>query len=107
MEKYIRKLNDKLLKMDEEKAKKKKKVYRTTGYVLLGIGLAGFVALFIAFMVLFFKFNTQTATTCWFIAIPFLLMLVPGSVLARVGDVLKDEDKKREADKAEKNNKKK
>ncbi len=96
MEKYIRKLNEKLLKMDEEKAKQTKKVYRITGYVLLGLGLAGFAALFIAFMVLFFKFNTDSAVTCWFIAIPFLLMLIPGSVLARVGDVLASEDKKRE-----------
>ena len=88
MERYIRKLNEKLLKKDVEQARKTVKVYRIVGYTLLGVGLAGFVALFIAFMVLFLKFQTESASTIWFIAIPFLLMLVPGSVLARVGDVL-------------------
>lgn len=92
MEKYIKKINAKLLQKPIEEAKKTKKVYRCVGYTLLGLGLAGFAALFIAFMVLFLKYNTSAAVTCWFIAIPFLLMLVPGSVLARVGDVLKVDD---------------
>lgn len=101
MEKYIKKINDKLLTKSLEEAKKQKKIYKIVGYTLLGVGLAGFVALFISFMVLFLKFNTGDAVTCWFIAIPFLLMLIPGSVLARVGDVLEkephpEEDKKSE-----------
>lgn len=91
MEKYIKKINDKLLKKPLAEAQKQKKIYKIVGFSLLGVGLAGFVALFIAFMVLFMKFNTNDAVTCWFIAIPFLLMLIPGSVLARVGDVLSKE----------------
>jgi len=100
MEKYIKKINDKLLAMeDKEKALKQKKVYKIVGYSLLGVGLAGFVACFIAFMVLFLKFQTESAFTLWIIAIPFLLILVPGSVLARVGDVLINEDKKEKVEK--------
>lgn len=89
MEKYIKKINDKLLaKQSLEEVKKTKKVYRVAGYTLLGVGLAGFVACFIAFMVLFLKFKTEDAFVAWIVAVPFLLMLVPGSVLARVGDML-------------------
>lgn len=89
MEKYIKKLNDKLLRNNDlEQVKKTKKVYRIVGYVLLGVGLAGFVACFISFMVLFMKFKTEDAFVAWIAAVPFLLMLVPGSVLARVGDML-------------------
>ena len=95
MEKYIKKINDKLLaKNNIEEAKKAKRTYRAVGYSLLGVGLAGFVACFITFMVLFFEFQTEKAFTFWIVAVPFLLMLVPGSVLARVGDVLLTEDKK-------------
>ena len=102
MEKYIKKINDKLLANKSiEEANKTKKVYRIIGYSLLGVGLAGFVALFISFLVLFLNFNTEAAVTCWFIAIPFLLMLVPGSVLARVGDMLFTEKEEKTLDKIE------
>ncbi len=97
MEKYIKKINDKVLaKNDEAYAKKAKKIYRTVGYTLLGVGLVGFVASFITFMVLFFKYNTEQAFTAWIVAVPFLLMLVPGSVCARVGDMLLTEEKPKE-----------
>lgn len=94
MEKYIRKINDKLVEANDiEKARKTKKMYQTVGGLLLAVGLAGFLALFIAFMILFLKFQTDNAFTCWIIAVPFLLMLIPGSVLARIGDALLPDDK--------------
>lgn len=96
MEKYIQKINDKLVTEDIEKARKTKKMYQTVGGLLLAVGLAGFVALFVAFMILFFSFKTDNALTCWFITIPFLVMLVPGSVLARIGDALLPDDKETE-----------
>lgn len=93
MEKYIRKINDKLIEENNmERARKVKKFYQTLGGVLLAVGLAGFVALFIAFMILFFKFKTDDAFTCWLIAVPFLVLLIPGSVLARIGDALLPND---------------
>ena len=95
MEKYIVKINDKLLQEEGiERARKVKKIYQTIGGILLAAGLAGFVALFIAFMILFLKFKTDDAFTCWLIAIPFLIMLIPGSVLARIGDALLPEERK-------------
>lgn len=94
MEKYIRKINDKLVEANDiEKARKTKKMYQTVGGILLAVGLAGFLALFVAFMILFLEFQTDSAFTCWIIAVPFLLMLVPGSVLARIGDALLPDDK--------------
>ena len=104
MEKYIRKINDKVLaKNDEAYAQKAKKIYRGVGYGLLGLGLLGFVVSFVVFMVLFLKYNTEQAFTAWIVAVPFLLMLVPGSVCARVGDMLltqpKTEEKKEEPQK--------
>lgn len=94
MEKYIQKINDKITKdNDMVHARKVKKFYQILGGVILAVGLAGFVALFVAFMILFLKFETDEAFTCWLIAIPFLLMLVPGSVLARIGDTLLPYDK--------------
>ena len=54
MEKYIRKINDKLdAKNDIEHARKVKKRFQTIGGIILATGLAGFVALFVAFMILF------------------------------------------------------
>jgi len=93
MEKYIQKINDKAI---EERgidgARKVKKTYQAIGGVLLAVGLAGFLALFVAFMVLFLKFKTDDAFTCWLIAVPFLILLIPGSVLARIGDAMLPEE---------------
>ena len=93
MEKYIKKINDKAIEeRGVDGARKVKKIYQTIGGILLAIGLAGFLALFIAFMILFLKFQTDNAFTCWIIAVPFLLMLIPGSVLARIGDAMLPEE---------------
>lgn len=98
MEKYIVKINNKILrKNDIEKAKKIKKKFRIVGGVILAVGIAGFLAMFITFMVLFFKMHTEKAFSAWLIAIPFLILTVAGSVLARVGDAMDvSEEKKAE-----------
>ncbi len=44
-------------------------------------------------MVLFFKFKTDDAFIAWMVAVPFLVMIVAGSVLARIGDALLPKDK--------------
>ena len=89
MEKYIKKINDKILSQNDlNKAKKVKLRFQIIGGVILGLGVAGFVAMFIMFMVLFLKFKTDDAFTAWLIAIPFIPMIVAGSVLARIGDAL-------------------
>lgn len=89
MESYIKKINDNVrAKHDEEGAQKIKKRYLIAGGVTLGLGLAGFVSSFITFMVLFFEYETDRAMTAWFVAIPFIIMIVAGSVLTRIGDML-------------------
>lgn len=99
MEKYIRKINDKILSQnDMGKAKKVKMTYQIIGGVVLGLGLAGFLAMFIMFMVLFLKFKTDDAFTAWLIAIPFIPMIVAGSVLSRIGDALLPKKKSKESD---------
>ena len=89
MESYIKKINDNVrAKHDEKGGQKIKKRFLIAGGVTLGLGLAGFVSSFITFMVLFFEYQTDKAMTAWFVAIPFIIMLVAGSVLTRVGDML-------------------
>ena len=98
MEGYIQKLNDKALAKGDKHAKKVKLTYQVVGGLILGIGLAGFVACFITFMVLFFNFQTDEAMTAWIIAVPFLILLVPGSVLTRIGDAMVVGVKKKDKD---------
>lgn len=89
MEKYIQKINDKIKRNNsEEKQIKIKKRFLLAGGLTLAIGLAGFLASFISFIVLFFKFDTDRALIAWFVAIPFILMIVAGSVVTRIGDML-------------------
>ncbi len=89
MESYIKKINDSVrAKHDEKGAQKIKKSYLIAGGLTLGLGLAGFVSSFITFMVLFFEYETDRAMTAWLVAIPFILMIVAGSVLTRIGDML-------------------
>jgi len=89
MEGYIKKINDRVLKKhDVPEAKKIKNRFRIIGGVILGAGLAGLIACVIAFAVHFVEGNTETAFTCWMIAIPFIVLFVAGSVVTRVGDQL-------------------
>ena len=94
MENYIKKINDRLTASGNTKnAKRVKFSFQLSGGLLIAIGLAGFLASFITFMVLFFKFKTDDAFIAWLVAIPFLVAIVIGAVLARIGDVLLPEDK--------------
>jgi hypothetical protein len=107
MEKYIQKINDKIVKdNDLTYAKKVKKKYQIIGGCVLGVGLAGFIASFITFMVLFFEYKTDDAFTAWIVAVPFLLMIVAGSVVSRIGDALLPnlKDKKENNEDKEKEN---
>lgn len=89
MESYIEKINNKILKKCKpEQAKRVKKIYLAVGGTFLGVGIAGFLGCFIAFMVLFFQFETDRALISWFIAIPFIILIVAGSVITRIGDML-------------------
>ena len=89
MEGYIKRINDKITKNNnEQKQKKIKKIYLLSGGLTLALGLAGFLASFTSFIVLFFKFDTDRALIAWFVAIPFILMIVAGSVVTRIGDML-------------------
>ena len=89
MEKYITKINDKLLKKNDlEHAKKVKMRYRAIGGTVLAVGLAGFISAMIAFAVYFVNAETESAFVAWQIAIPFVLVFVAGSVVTRIGDQL-------------------
>ena len=89
MEGYIKKINDRVIKNNsEDKQKRIKKRFLVSGGLTLGLGLAGFVSAFIAFIVLFLQFETDRALITWFVAIPFVIMIVIGSVLTRIGDML-------------------
>ena len=93
MESYIKKINDHVrAKHDEKGAKKIKLTYLISGGVTLGLGLAGFLASFITFLVLFLQHDTENAFTAWMVAIPFIIMIVVGSVLTRIGDMLLKDD---------------
>ncbi|MBQ8444320.1 MAG: hypothetical protein IJX25_03110 [Clostridia bacterium] len=89
MEKYIEKINERLLrKNDLEKATKIKKRFCIVGGIILGIGAIGILSSVIAFVVYFLRSDTETAFTAWLIAIPFIIVLVAGAVVTRVGDQL-------------------
>lgn len=110
MESYIKNINHSVITKHQEKAQKKIKfTYQMVGGFVLAIGMGGFISAFITFMVLFFNLETDAAMTAWIVSVPFILMIVAGSVLARIGDMmLKDfvekeyqEDKKRERERKE------
>lgn len=89
MESYIKKINDRVRKKhNEEQAKKIKLTYLIAGGTTLGLGIAGFLASFITFLVLFLEYKTESAFIAWMVAIPFILMIVAGSVMTRIGDML-------------------
>ncbi len=94
MENYIKKINDKLIESGNEKnAKRVKFLFQLFGGLALAIGLAGFLASFITFLVLFFKFKTDDAFIAWIVAVPFLILIIVGSVLTRIGDMLLPKNK--------------
>ena len=106
MESYIKKINDRVrAKHNEEQAKKIKKIYLIAGGLTLGIGLAGFVASFITFFVLFFETKTEDAFVAWMVAVPFILMIVAGSVVTRIGDMLLKDDEIAEVERLKKEEK--
>ena len=87
MENSLKKIHKKIAQnCTEEKARKIKKGCLIAGSILLVLGLAGFISSFISFLVLFLRLETETAMTLWFIAIPFILFIVIGSVVTRIGD---------------------
>lgn len=89
MENYIKKINDKVLEKNSiEEAKKTKARFLIAGGTTLGLGLAGFVSSFITFFVLFLSYETDRAFIAWLVAIPFILMIIAGSVVTRIGDML-------------------
>ena len=49
----------------------------------------------ICFAVYFVGGDTDTAFTCWLIAIPFVIFFIAGAVVARVGDKLQKNVKAR------------
>lgn len=103
MESYLKKINDKVkAKHTQQEAEKIKKRYLIAGGTTLGLGLAGFVSAFITFMVLFLVYETDEAMIAWFVAIPFILMIVAGSVVTRIGDMLLRDDKIMEVEKEKK-----
>ena len=89
MERYIEKINKKLEEKDEKHAKRIKNIILAVGGTVLAVGLAGFLASFVTFMVLFFKFKTDDAFVAWIVAVPFLVLLIAGAVVTRIGDALK------------------
>lgn len=95
MENYIKKINSKVInENDTDKQKRIKKVYLISGGLTLALGLAGFVASFITFMVLFVLSTTDAAFIAWIVAIPFILMIIAGSIVTRIGDMLLKEEAK-------------
>lgn len=89
MEGYIKRINKKITtKYNQKEQEKIKKRYLVSGGLTLALGLAGFIASFISFIILFMKFETDRAMIAWFVAIPFILMIVAGSVVTRIGDML-------------------
>ena len=89
MEGYVKRINHKVLtKHDEKEQKRIKNIYIWVGAPILAVGAAGFLASFISFMLLFFHFQTDEAMVAWIVAIPFFAMMVAGSVVTRIGDML-------------------
>lgn len=104
MESYLKKINHKIAEhCTEDKARKIKKNCLIAGSIILVIGLVGFISCFVSFLVLFLRFETELAMTLWFIAIPFILCVVIGSIVTRIGDAILVEKLKIENQKTDKN----
>ena len=104
MENYLKKINHKIAEhCTEDKARKIKKNCLIAGSIILVIGLVGFISFFVSFLVLFLRFETELAMTLWFIAIPFILCVVIGSIVTRIGDAILVEKLKIENQKIDEN----
>ena len=104
MESYLKKINHKIAEhCTEDKARKIKKNCLIAGSIILVIGLVGFISCFVSFLVLFLRFETELAMTLWFIAIPFILCVVIGSIVTRIGDAILVEKLKIENQKIDEN----
>ena len=104
MENYLKKINHKIAEhCTEDKARKIKKNCLIAGSIILVIGLVGFISCFVSFLVLFLRFETELAMTLWFIAIPFILCVVIGSIVTRIGDAILVEKLKIENQKIDEN----
>lgn len=91
MEKYIHKIEERLdKKHSPAKAAKIKKRFLVVGGIVLAIGLAGILIAMICFSMYFVGGDTDTALTCWIIAVPFVIVFIAGAVVARVGDKMKN-----------------
>ena len=90
MEKYIQKIESRLnKKYSSEKVEKIIKRFLTVGGIVVVLGIIGILAAMICFSVFFVQGDTDTALTCWIIAVPFVVVLIAGAVVARVGDKMK------------------
>ena len=100
----MKKINHKIAEhCTEDKARKIKKNCLIAGSIILVIGLVGFISCFVSFLVLFLRFETELAMTLWFIAIPFILCVVIGSIVTRIGDAILVEKLKIENQKIDEN----
>lgn len=89
MEKYIAKINNKVLsKHDEVNQKRIKRLYLSIGIPVLTIGVAGFLVSFITFFVFFMDAKTDESMTAWILAVIFMVVFVAGAVVTRIGDKL-------------------
>lgn len=93
MEGYITKLEGRLTKKYPiERVKKIKRNYRIIGGCVLGAGLVGLFVMFGLYLYNFINAETKAAFNAWLYAIPFVLLIVAGAVLCRVGDRLLKEE---------------
>ena len=89
MEKYIQKIESRLDKKHHpEQAAKIKRRFLVVGGIVLAIGIVGILAAMICFAVFFVGGDTDTAFTCWIVAVPFVIVFIAGAVVSRVGDKL-------------------
>ena len=89
MEKYIARINNKVLTKHSEKGQRRIKTsYLAVGGSVLGVGLAGFLACCITFIVLMLDGKTDESMTAWILAVIFMAVFIAGSVVTRIGDKL-------------------
>lgn len=89
MEKYISKINNRVISKHDEKGQHKiKLIFLSVGGSVLGLGLAGFLSALITFAVLFADGKTDDCMIAWILAVIFLVVFVAGCVVTRIGDKL-------------------